>query len=164
MQLTGPSVTPFLWFDTQAEEAASFYTSVFESARIGATSHFGNEGFEVHGKKAGTVMTVQFEIAGQKFVALNGGPQYKFTEAVSFQIQCDTQQEIDHFWAKLSHGGEEGRCGWLKDKFGLSWQVVPRALPEIFMSQNSEASQRVMRSFLQMRKIDVAALQQAKAA
>ena len=164
MQVTAPTITPCLWFDTQAEDAAKFYASVFKDTKIGKTSRFGKEGFEVHGKKAGTVMTVEFEIGGQKFVALNGGPHFKFNEAVSFQIHCDTQQEIDYFWKKLTEGGEESRCGWLKDKFGLSWQVVPRALPQMLMDENSERAQRVMRSMLQMRKIDLDALKQAQAA
>src|SRR5262249_18376873 len=159
-----PTITPCLWFDTEAEDAAKFYASIFKDAKIGKTSHFGKEGFEVHGKKAGTVMTVEFEVGGQKFVALNGGPLFKFNEAVSFQIHCDTQQEIDYFWKKLTEGGEESHCGWLKDKFGLSWQVVPRALPQMLMDENSEKAQRVMRSMLQMRKIDLAALKEAQAA
>jgi predicted 3-demethylubiquinone-9 3-methyltransferase (glyoxalase superfamily) len=164
MQVTAPTITPCLWFDTEAEAATKFYASVFKDAKIGKISRFGKEGFEVHGKKAGTVMTVEFEIGGQKFLALNGGPHFKFNEAVSFQIHCDTQQEIDYFWKKLTDGGEESRCGWLKDKFGLSWQVVPRALPQMLMDENSEKAQRVMRSMLQMRKIDLAALRQAQAA
>jgi predicted 3-demethylubiquinone-9 3-methyltransferase (glyoxalase superfamily) len=164
MQVTAPTITPCLWFDSEAEDAAKFYTSIFKDSKIGKTSRFGKEGFEVHGRKAGTVMTVEFEVGGQKFVALNGGPHFKFNEAVSFQIHCDTQQEIDYFWKKLTEGGEESRCGWLKDKFGLSWQVVPRALPQMLMDENSEKAQLVMRSILQMRKIDLAALKQAQAA
>jgi len=164
MQVTAPTIMPCLWFDSEAEDAARFYASVFKDAKIGKTSRFGKEGFEVHGRKAGTVMTVEFEVGGQKFVALNGGPLFKFNEAVSFQIHCDTQQEIDYFWKKLSEGGAESQCGWLKDKFGLSWQVIPRALPQMLMDENSEKAQRVMRSMLQMRKIDLAALKQAQAA
>ena len=164
MELTAKKITPCLWFDTQAEEAAKFYASVFKNSKIGKISRYGKEGFEVHGKKAGTVMTVEFEIEGQKFLALNGGPHFKFNEAVSFQVHCETQQEIDHFWSELAKDGEEGRCGWLKDKFGLSWQVFPRALPEMLMDGNSETAQRVMRSMLQMRKIDIAALRRAQAA
>jgi predicted 3-demethylubiquinone-9 3-methyltransferase (glyoxalase superfamily) len=162
MELTAKKITPCLWFDTQAEEAAKFYASVFK--KIGKISRYGKEGFEVHGKKAGTVMTVEFELEGQKFLALNGGPHFKFNEAVSFQVPCETQEEIDHFWSELAKDGEEGRCGWLKDKFGLSWQVFPRALPEMLMDGNSETAQRVMRSMLQMRKIDIAALRRAQAA
>jgi predicted 3-demethylubiquinone-9 3-methyltransferase (glyoxalase superfamily) len=127
-------------------------------------SRYGKEGFEIHGRTAGTVMTVEFEIDGQKFVALNGGPHFRFNEAVSFQIHCDTQQEIDYFWSKLGEGGQEQPCGWLKDKFGLSWQVIPKALPEMLMDENSDKAQRVMRSMLQMRKIDLAALERAQAA
>jgi predicted 3-demethylubiquinone-9 3-methyltransferase (glyoxalase superfamily) len=164
MELTAKKITPCLWFDTQAEEAAKFYASVFKNSKIGKVSRYGKEGFEVHGKKAGTVMTVEFELEGQKFLALNGGPHFKFNEAVSFQVPCETQEEIDYFWSKLAKDGEEGRCGWLKDKFGLSWQVFPRALPEMLMNENSETAQQVMRSMLQMRKIDIAALRRAQAA
>jgi predicted 3-demethylubiquinone-9 3-methyltransferase (glyoxalase superfamily) len=164
MELTAKQITPCLWFDTQAEEAAKFYASVFKNSKIGKISRYGKEGFEVHGKKAGTVMTVEFEIEGQKFLALNGGPHFKFNEAVSFQVPCETQEEIDYFWSTLAKDGEEGHCGWLKDKFGLSWQVFPRALPEMLTDGNSETAQRVMRSMLQMRKIDLAALKQAQAA
>jgi predicted 3-demethylubiquinone-9 3-methyltransferase (glyoxalase superfamily) len=164
MELTAKKITPCLWFDTQAEEAAKFYASVFKNSKIGKISRYGKEGFEVHGKKAGTVMTVEFEIEGQKFLALNGGPHFKFNEAVSFQVPCETQEEIDYFWNTLAKDGEEGRCGWLKDKFGLSWQVFPKALPEMLMDGNSETAQRVMRSMLQMRKIDLAALRRAQAA
>ena len=164
MELTAKKITPCLWFDTQAEEAAKFYASVFKNAKIGKISRYGKEGFEVHGKQAGTVMTVEFEIEGQEFLALNGGPHFKFNEAVSFQVPCETQEEIDYFWSTLAKDGEEGRCGWLKDKFGLSWQVFPRALPEMLMDGNSETAQRVMRSMLQMRKIDIGALKRAQAA
>jgi len=164
MELTAKKITPCLWFDTQAEEAAKFYAAVFKNSKIGKISRYGKEGFEVHGKEAGTVMTVEFEIEGQKFLALNGGPHFKFNEAVSFQVPCETQEEIDYFWSELAKDGEEGRCGWLKDKFGLSWQVFPRALPEMLMDGNSETAQRVMRSMLQMRKIDIAALRRAQAA
>jgi predicted 3-demethylubiquinone-9 3-methyltransferase (glyoxalase superfamily) len=164
MELTAKKITPCLWFDTQAEEAAKFYASVFKNSKIGKISRYGKEGFEVHGKKAGTVMTVEFEIEGQKFLALNGGPHFKFNEAVSFQVPCETQEEIDYFWSTLAKDGEEGHCGWLKDKFGLSWQVFPKALPEMLMDGNSETAQRVMRSMLQMRKIDIAALKRAQAA
>ena len=164
MSMTAHGITPCLWFDTQAEEAAKFYASVFKDAKIGKTSRYGNEGVEVHGKQPGTVMTVAFEIAGQKFLALNGGPHFKSNEAVSFQVHCETQEEIDYFWSRLAEGGEEGPCGWLKDKFGLSWQVIPTALPQMLMDENSDKAQRVMRSMLQMRKIDLAALKRAQAA
>ena len=164
MELTAQKIKPCLWFDTQAEEAAKFYASVFKNSKIGKISRYGKEGFEVHGKKAGTVMTVEFELEGQKFLALNGGPHFKFNEAVSFQVHCETQQEVDYFWSELAKDGEEGHCGWLKDKFGLSWQVIPKALPEMLMDGDSETAQRVMRSMLQMRKIDIAALRRAQAA
>lgn len=164
MSMTAHGITPCLWFDTQAEEAAKFYASVFKDAKIGKTSRYGNEGVEVHGKQPGTVMTVAFEIAGQKFLALNGGPHFKFNEAVSFQISCDSQEEVDYFWSKLCEGGEESQCGWLKDKFGLSWQVIPKVLPELLMNENSEKARRAMRAMLQMRKIDIAALNAAQAA
>ena len=160
--MTAQSITPCLWFDTQAEEAAKFYASAFKDSKVGKTSRYGKEGFEVHGKQAGTVMTVEFEIAGHKVLALNGGPQFKFNEAVSFQVHCETQEEIDYFWSKLAEGGQEGPCGWLKDKFGLSWQVIPTALPQLLTDENS--AQRVMKSMLQMRKIDLAALKRAQAA
>jgi predicted 3-demethylubiquinone-9 3-methyltransferase (glyoxalase superfamily) len=164
MQMTATRITPCLWFDSQAEEAAKFYASVFKNSKIGKISHYGKEGFEVHGRKAGTVMTVEFEIEGQKFVALNGGPHFQFNEAVSFQIHCETQAEIDHFWSKLTEGGKEQPCGWVKDRFGLSWQVIPNALPQMLMDENSEKAQRVMKSMLQMRKIDLDALKRAQAA
>jgi len=164
MQMTAQRITPCLWFDTQAEEAAKFYTTVFKGSKIGKISRYGKEGFEIHGKKAGTVMTVEFEIEGQKFVALNGGPHFKFNEAVSFQVPCESQQEIDYFWSELAKGGQEGPCGWLKDQFGLSWQIFPKALPQMLMDENSDKAQRVMKSMLQMRKIDIAALERAQAA
>ena len=164
MPLAAQKITPCFWFDTQAEEAAKFYASVFKNSKVGKISRYGKEGFEVHGKKAGTVMTVEFELEGQKFLALNGGPHFKFNEAVSFQVPCETQEEIDYFWSELAKDGEEGPCGWLKDRYGLSWQVIPKALPEMLMDGNSETAQRVMRSMLQMRKIDIAALRRAQAA
>jgi predicted 3-demethylubiquinone-9 3-methyltransferase (glyoxalase superfamily) len=154
-------IAPCLWFDTQAEDAAKFYVSVFEDSGIDIISHYGKEGFEVHGRPVGSVMTVGFRLAGQVFTALNGGPQFKFTEAISLQVFCDTQDELDHFWNKLSEGGEESVCGWLKDKFGLSWQIVPSALPEMMRDPDSKKSQRVTRALMQMKKFDIAALQRA---
>lgn len=154
-------ITPCLWFDTEAEEAAKAYVSIFENSRIGRISRYGKEGHEVHGKPAGSVMTVEFEIEGQKFVALNGGPHFKFNEAVSFQVHCETQEEIDYFWNKLAEGGEEGPCGWLKDKYGVSWQVVPTVLPKMLMDPDAAKSQRVTKAFLQMKKFDLAALRRA---
>jgi predicted 3-demethylubiquinone-9 3-methyltransferase (glyoxalase superfamily) len=161
MQLTAQKITPCLWFDTQAEEAANTYVSIFENSRILRTSHYGKEGHEIHGREAGSVMTVEFEIEGQRFVALNGGPHFKFNEAVSFQVHCETQEEIDYFWSRLTEGGEEGPCGWLKDRFGLSWQVVPKFLPGMLMDPDSEKSGRVTKAFLEMKKFDIAALQRA---
>src|SRR5882724_9494475 len=147
-------ITPFLWFDGKAEEAANFYVSVFKNSRIGKVTRYpqGTPG------TPGTVMTVTFEINGQQFMALNGGPQFKFTEAISFVVNCETQQEVDDYWKKLSAGGEESRCGWLKDKFGLSWQVVPTVLNEMLQDKDAEKSQRVMKAMLQMEKIDIGEL------
>jgi predicted 3-demethylubiquinone-9 3-methyltransferase (glyoxalase superfamily) len=152
-------ITPCLWFDTEGEDAAKLYTSVFPNSKILDVSRYGEGG----PRPAGTAMTVSFELEGQKFVALNGGPQYTFTEAVSFQVSCKTQDEVDHFWTKLSEGGEEGPCGWLKDRFGLSWQIVPNALPELLTDPDREKAQRVMAAMLQMKKIDIAELERAAA-
>ncbi len=164
MAMTAKMIMPCLWFDTQAEAAANHYASIFKNSKVGKISRFGKEGRDVHGKEPGSVMTVEFEIEGQKFVALNGGPHFKFNEAVSFQVLCETQAEVDYFWSKLAEGGEEGRCGWLKDRFGLSWQIVPTALPEMLNDENAEKAGRVMNAMLKMRKIDIAALKQAQAA
>ena len=152
-------ITPFLWFDTQAEEAARFYVSVFKNSKIVGVSRYGEAG---PGPR-GSVMTVTFELGGQEFIALNGGPHFKFTEAVSFSVDCKTQEEVDEFWRKLSEGGEEGQCGWLKDKYGLSWQINPRILGEMLSDADPEKSKRVMEAMLKMNKIDIAALQQAYA-
>jgi predicted 3-demethylubiquinone-9 3-methyltransferase (glyoxalase superfamily) len=154
-------ISPCLWFDTQAEDAAKLYVSVFGNSSIEAITRYGAEGFEIHGRPAGSVMTVSFRLDGHQFTALNGGPQFKFSEAISFQVFCDTQDEVDSFWSKLSEGGEEGPCGWLKDKFGLSWQIVPSALPGMLCDPDTVKSQRVTRAFLQMKKFDIAALQRA---
>jgi predicted 3-demethylubiquinone-9 3-methyltransferase (glyoxalase superfamily) len=164
MKLPAREITSCLWYDSEAEEAANFYMSVFEDAKIGNITRYGEEGHDIHGREAGSVMTVEFEIAGRKFVAINGGPIFKFDEAISFQIHCDTQEEIDYFWSKLSEGGEESVCGWLKDKFGLSWQVVPAVLPEMLLDADTEKSQRVTKAFMQMKKFDIEALKQAYAA
>jgi len=161
MPVAKQKLAPCLWFDTQAEEAARFYCSVFKNSKLGRVSRFPDAGQEVHGKLAGSVMTVEFELDGQPFVALNGGPQFKFDEAVSFQIYCDTQNEIDHYWNALSKGGQEGPCGWLKDRFGLSWQVVPTAIPEMMMDADPAKSARVMSAFMQMKKFDLATLRRA---
>ena len=155
-------IAPCLWFDTQAEDAAKFYTSVFKNSRINHIGRYGEAGREVHGKKAGTVMVVAFEIEGQSFLALNGGPQFKFDEAISFQVFCDSQEEIDYFWDSLSAGGKESQCGWLKDQFGLSWQVVPSVLPQIMADAGAKAD-RIMNAVLKMKKFDLAALQRAYA-
>jgi predicted 3-demethylubiquinone-9 3-methyltransferase (glyoxalase superfamily) len=150
-------ITPFLWFDDKAEEAMNFYVSIFKNSKIGSVARYGEAG---PGPK-GTVMTAAFELNGQEFVALNGGPHFKFTEAVSFVVNCETQAEVDEFWEKLSEGGEKSRCGWLKDKYGLSWQVVPTVLGELMQDKDPEKSKRVMEAMLQMDRIDIKTLQQA---
>ena len=151
-------ITPFLWFDDKAEEAANFYVSIFKDSKIGGITRYGDAG---PGPK-GSVMTVSFQLAGQEFTGLNGGPHFQFTEAVSFVVNCETQQELDYIWEKLSAGGKEVQCGgWLKDKFGLSWQVVPSALLEMLKDNDPRKSQRVMQAMMQMKKIDIAALRQA---
>jgi predicted 3-demethylubiquinone-9 3-methyltransferase (glyoxalase superfamily) len=152
-------ITPCLWFDTEGEEAARFYTSVFPNSRIVDIARYGAAG----PRSEGTVMTVSFELDGQKFVALNGGPDFTFSEAISFQVNCETQEEVDTFWSKLSEGGEEGPCGWLKDRFGMSWQIVPTVLPELIADPDPEKSQRVMRAMLNMKKIEIDALERAAA-
>jgi predicted 3-demethylubiquinone-9 3-methyltransferase (glyoxalase superfamily) len=150
-------IVPNLWFDTEAEEAAGFYISVFDNSRIVNTIHYTEAG----PRPAGTVMTVEFELDGQRFVAINGGPEFTFDEAVSFQITCETQEELDRYWEQLTEGGEEGPCGWLKDRFGLSWQVVPTGMDEIFADPDPKRAERAMRAMLQMRKVDIAALRRA---
>ena len=161
MPMTTQKITPCLWFDSQAEEAANAYISIFNNSRIARVSRYGREGHEIHGKQAGSVMAVEFEIECQKFVALNGGPQFKFNEAVSFQVHCETQEEVDYFWNRLTEEGEEGSCGWLKDKYGVSWQIVPAALPKMLMDPDQERSKRVTKAFLQMRKLDIGQLERA---
>ena len=150
-------INPFLWFDNQAEEAAKFYTSVFKNSKMASITRYGDAG---PGPK-GSVMTASFEIEGQQFVALNGGPHFKFTEAISFVVNCETQQEVDEYWEKLSAGGEESMCGWLKDKYGLSWQVVPTILGKLMQDEDPEKAKRVMQAMLQMRKLDIETLQRA---
>jgi predicted 3-demethylubiquinone-9 3-methyltransferase (glyoxalase superfamily) len=162
--MTAPqAITPCLWFDSQAEEAARFYTGIFKNSRMGKVSRYTEAGREVHGRPAGSVMTVEFELNGQPFTALNGGPHFKFNEAVSFQIMCRTQEEVDHYWNQLSQGGDPKaqQCGWLKDKYGLSWQVVPTALPELMSNPDRAVAGRVMEALLRMKKLDIAALRQA---
>jgi predicted 3-demethylubiquinone-9 3-methyltransferase (glyoxalase superfamily) len=158
-------IVPCLWFDDQAEAAAEFYTSIFKDSRIVKIARYGEAGREIHGKAAGTVMTVAFELEGQAFTALNGGPFFKFNEAISFQIHCETQEEIDDFWEKLSEGGDEKaqQCGWLKDRYGASWQVVPAILAELVSDPDSANSQRAMQAMLQMKKLDIDALKRAYA-
>ena len=156
-------ITPCLWFDNQAEEAAKFYVSLFKNSAIGAVTRHGREGFEVHGRPEGSVMTVSFRLEGQEFTALNGGPHFKFSEAISFVVRCETQTEVDHYWDKLGEGGDERarQCGWLKDKYGVSWQIVPAALFEMMSDTDGIKSGRVMRAMLQMKKLDLAALRRA---
>jgi predicted 3-demethylubiquinone-9 3-methyltransferase (glyoxalase superfamily) len=156
-------ITPCLWFDDQAEEAAEFYTGIFRNSKIVKIARYGEAGHEIHGKPAGTVMTVAFELDGQAFTALNGGPMFKFNEAISFQVNCETQEEVDYYWEKLSEGGDENaqQCGWLKDKFDASWQIVPSVLLEMINDANSEKSQRAMEAMLQMKKIDIDVLTRA---
>jgi predicted 3-demethylubiquinone-9 3-methyltransferase (glyoxalase superfamily) len=156
-------ITPCLWFDDKAEEAAKFYASIFKNSKISGVTQYGNEGYEIHGREAGTVMTVDFEIEGQKFVALNGGPMFKFNEAISFQVHCETQKEVDYYWEKLSEGDDENaqQCGWLKDKYGVSWQIVPNVLGKMLQDKDAKKSERVMKALLQMRKLDIRTLSQA---
>jgi predicted 3-demethylubiquinone-9 3-methyltransferase (glyoxalase superfamily) len=158
-----PKIAPCLWFDDQAEEAATFYTGIFPDARIVAVTRYGEAGHEIHGRPAGSVMTVEFELGGQPFTALNGGPVFEFNEAISFQILCETQEEVDHYWDRLGAGGDEAakQCGWLKDRYGVSWQVVPAALNALVSDPDSEKSQRAMAAMLRMKKLDIAALQRA---
>jgi predicted 3-demethylubiquinone-9 3-methyltransferase (glyoxalase superfamily) len=152
-------ITPFLWFENQAEEAVNFYTSVFKNSRIGKVSRYGEGG---PGPK-GTVMTASFVLDGQEFIALNGGPQFKFSPAISFVVKCETQQDIDHYWSKLSAGGRTDQCGWLADKYGVSWQIVPNALGELMSDKDGEKSGRVMQALMQMTKLDIDGLRRAYA-
>lgn len=154
-------ITPHLWFDTQAEEAANFYVSVFKDAKLGAVSRYSQAGQEIHKMPVGSVMTVQFEIEGQTFLALNGGPIFHFNESISFMVNCETQEEIDYYWDKLSAVPEAEQCGWLKDKFGVSWQVVPTGMAEMLSDPDSDKTQRAMAAFMQMKKIDIEQLKQA---
>lgn len=153
-------ITPCLWFDCQAEEAANFYTAIFSNSRIKRVSRYGKIGFEFHNQPEGSVMTVELELDGQTFTALNGGPTFKFNEAISFQVLCKTQDEVDYYWSRLSEDGDEQaqQCGWLKDKFGVSWQIVPEVLGELICSSDSDKSQKTMQAVLQMKKIDIAKL------
>lgn len=156
-------ITPCLWFDGQAEEAANYYTGIFDRSEIVHISRYSEAGREVHGQEVGKVMVVVFRIEGQQFIALNGGPQFKFNEAISFQVDCETQHEVDYFWDALSRGGDEKaqQCGWLKDRFGVSWQIIPQILPELLSSPDRDRSDRVMFAMLQMKKIEIDKLQEA---
>jgi predicted 3-demethylubiquinone-9 3-methyltransferase (glyoxalase superfamily) len=156
-------ITPCLWFDSQAEEAARFYTGIFKNSKIVAITRYGEAGREIHGRPAGSVMTVEFELNGQPFTALNGGPEFKFNEAISFQIMCRTQEEVDHYWNRLTVGGDKQaqQCGWLKDKFGVSWQVVPTVLLEMIKDPDPEKAGRVMEAMLRMKKLDIPELERA---
>ncbi len=158
-------IAPCLWFDNHAEEAAKFYTGIFKNSRIGKVSRYGEAGRDIHHRPAGSVMTVEFELNGQPFTVLNGGPVFKFSEAISLQVMCETQEEVDYFWDKPSAGGDKSAqvCGWLKDRYGVSWQVVPTVLPEMVGDPDSQKSQRAMEAMLHMKKIDIAALERAYA-
>ena len=154
-------ITPCLWFDNKAEEAAKFYVSIIKNSKIGSVTRYGEEGAKASGRPAGTVMTVTFHLNGQKFMALNGGPQFTFTPAISFVVNCETQEEIDKLWDRLSEGGQKEVCGWLKDKYGVSWQIVPIVLCEMMHDKNAEKTERVMKALIQMTKIDIKTLQRA---
>ncbi len=156
-------IIPCLWFDTQAEEAAQYYTSIFKNAKINKVSRYTEAGREIHGKPPGSAMTVAFELDGQEFTALNGGPNFNFNEAISLQVMCDDQKEVDYYWDKLSAGGDPNAqvCGWLKDKFGLSWQVVPKELPELLSNPDPEKAKRAMNAMLKMKKFDIAEMKRA---
>ena len=154
-------ITPFLWFDDNAEEAVNSYVSIFPNSRIETIARYGEEGAAASGRPKGSVMTIRFQLDGQEFIALNGGPHFKFTEAISFAVNCQTQEEVDVFWDKLSAGGEKGRCGWLKDRYGLSWQIVPTVLGELMQDKDAVKSRNVMQAMLQMDKLDVKVLKQA---
>jgi predicted 3-demethylubiquinone-9 3-methyltransferase (glyoxalase superfamily) len=157
MPTTGPKITPCLWFDTQAEEAANYYVSVFKNSRIVNVTHYGEAG----PREAGLVLTVEFELDGERFTALNGGPDFTFDEAISFQVDCADQAEVDHFWDRLAEDGVEGPCGWVKDRYGVSWQVIPRIMPELLTDPDPARAQRAMAAMLQMGKLDVQALRDA---
>ena len=155
-------IAPFLWFDDQAEEAAKFYTSIFKNSKVGKITRYGESGEKAAGRPTGSVMTVEFELEGQKFTALNGGPVFKFNESISFVVNCETQEEVDYFWEKLTaDGGEEIECGWLKDKFGVFWQVVPTVLIEMLQDKDEAKAERVMKAMLQMHKLDIKTLKDA---
>ena len=154
-------ITPFLWFDTQAEEAAKFYVSIFKKSKLGKTARYDIDSAKATGRKPGSVMTVEFTLDGQKFVALNGGPVFKFNESISFVVNCQTQAEVDRYWKRLSAGGKKVQCGWLQDKFGVSWQIVPTILGELVSGKDAAKAARVMGAMMQMVKLDIKKLQQA---
>ena len=161
MQNVTQRISVCLWFDHRAEEAVNFYVSIFKNSRIGSVARYDDEGAKASGRPTGSVMTVAFELDGQAFVALNGGPLFKFTEAMSLVVNCETQNEVDHFWEKLSAGGQEVQCGWLKDRFGVSWQIVPTVLPDMLRDKDSEKAKRVMTAMLKMKKISIEGLKKA---
>jgi predicted 3-demethylubiquinone-9 3-methyltransferase (glyoxalase superfamily) len=155
-------ITPFLWFDSNAEEAVNFYVSIFKNSKLGKVTRYNEASSKAAGRPEGSVMTMEFQLEGQSFTAINGGPHFKFTEAISFVVDCETQEEVDYFWNKLTaNGGQESQCAWLKDKYGLSWQIVPRVLIEMIGDKDPQKAQRVMEAMLQMKKIDIATLQRA---
>ena len=154
-------ISPFLWFDDDAEEAAKFYTSVFKNSKVTEIARYGEAGTKASGRQKGSVMTVSFELEGQKFTALNGGPVFKFSPAISFAVTCETQDEVDYFWDKLSDGGQQVECGWLTDKYGVSWQIVPKALIEMLSDRDAKKSERVMEAMLQMKKLEIQVLRNA---
>jgi predicted 3-demethylubiquinone-9 3-methyltransferase (glyoxalase superfamily) len=154
-------ITPCLWFDDNAEEAVKFYRSIFKKSKVGKIARYGKEGYEIHGRPEGSVLTIEFELNGQPFTALNGGPIFKFNEAISFQVSCKSQKEVDYYWEKLSKGGEKGQCGWLKDKYGVSWQIVPAVLGKMLSGKDAKVFDRVMKALLQMKKLDIKRLEQA---
>jgi predicted 3-demethylubiquinone-9 3-methyltransferase (glyoxalase superfamily) len=155
-------ITPFLWFDNNAEEAVNFYVSIFKNSKVGKVTRYNEASAKAAGRPKGSVMTAEFQLEGQNFVAINGGPHFKFTEAISFVVDCETQEEVDYFWEKLTaDGGQESQCAWLKDKYGLSWQIVPRILIQMLQDKDAQKAQRVMEAMLQMKKIDIATLKRA---
>ena len=154
-------ITPFLWFDNNAEEAVKFYTSIFKNSKILTVARYNEEGAKASGRAKGSVMTIAFDLNGQEFVAINGGPVFKFTEAISFVVNCENQEEIDHFWEKLSEGGQEVQCGWLKDMYGISWQIVPTILGKMMSDPDPKKSENAMKAMLQMKKLDIKKLEQA---
>jgi predicted 3-demethylubiquinone-9 3-methyltransferase (glyoxalase superfamily) len=155
------NITPCLWFDNQGEEAARLYVSIFPNSSIDSVSRYGKEGFEIHRRPEGSAMTISFKLDGTPFTALNGGPQFEFSEAISLQVYCDTQAEVDHFWSKLTEGGAESQCGWLRDKFGVSWQIIPRRLIQLLQERDAAKVARVTKAFLPMKKLDIAAIERA---